>query len=134
MTGASVRGCARKAQATAHRTHVTVCTLCMRSSPSPSPTGGSSGVYHENFFYSYSIRIGLCLRGARSSIGFAVFGERMAWRPMAIRRRDQLFGLPDVAVRDRLASIASSGSAMDRSAWAIFAVSDRGAVDHWSAG
>ncbi|WP_158668133.1 acyltransferase family protein [Bradyrhizobium guangdongense] len=40
------------------------------------------GVYHENFFYSYSIGSAYVC-AALVFIGFAVFGERMAWRPMA---------------------------------------------------
>lgn len=40
------------------------------------------GIYHENFFYSYSIGSAyIC--AAVVFILFAAFGERMAWRPMA---------------------------------------------------
>jgi peptidoglycan/LPS O-acetylase OafA/YrhL len=40
------------------------------------------GVYHENFFFSYSIGSAYILAGL-FFIVFASFGERMAWRPMA---------------------------------------------------
>ncbi|QPF87133.1 acyltransferase [Bradyrhizobium genosp. L] len=40
------------------------------------------GVYHENFFYSYSIGSAYVCAGLLFVL-FATFGERMAWRPMA---------------------------------------------------
>jgi len=40
------------------------------------------GVYHENFFYSYSIGSAYVLAGLLFVL-FASFGERMAWRPLA---------------------------------------------------
>lgn len=40
------------------------------------------GIYHENFFYSYSIASAY-IGAAVVFILFAAFGERMAWRPMA---------------------------------------------------
>lgn len=40
------------------------------------------GVYHENFFYSYSIGLAYVCAGLLFVL-FASFGERFAWRPMA---------------------------------------------------
>ncbi|MEY9358269.1 peptidoglycan/LPS O-acetylase OafA/YrhL [Bradyrhizobium yuanmingense] len=63
-------------------THVTVCTLLYAVFAATLSDRRFGGVYHENFFYSYSIGSAyIC--AAVVFIGFAVFGERMAWRPMA---------------------------------------------------
>lgn len=63
-------------------THVTVCTLLYAVFAVTLSDRRFGGVYHENFFYSYSIGSAyIC--AALLFIGFAVFGERMAWRPMA---------------------------------------------------
>ncbi|WP_035677184.1 acyltransferase family protein [Bradyrhizobium liaoningense] len=63
-------------------THVTVCTLLYAVFAATLSDRRFGGVYHENFFYSYSIGSAyIC--AALVFIGFAVFGERMAWRPMA---------------------------------------------------
>ncbi|MVT54790.1 acyltransferase family protein [Bradyrhizobium yuanmingense] len=63
-------------------THVTVCTLLYAVFAATLSDRRFGGVYQENFFYSYSIGSAyIC--AAVVFIGFAVFGERMAWRPMA---------------------------------------------------
>ena len=63
-------------------THVAVCTLLYAVFAATLSDRRFGGVYHENFFYSYSIGSAyIC--AALVFIGFAVFGERMAWRPMA---------------------------------------------------
>ncbi|UWU85828.1 acyltransferase [Bradyrhizobium yuanmingense] len=63
-------------------THVTVCTLLYAVFAATLSDRRFGGVYHENFFYSYSIGSAY-ISAALVFIGFAVFGERMAWRPMA---------------------------------------------------
>ncbi|WP_448041567.1 acyltransferase family protein [Bradyrhizobium liaoningense] len=63
-------------------THVAVCTLLYAIFAATLSDRRFGGVYHENFFYSYSIGSAyIC--AALVFIAFAVFGERMAWRPMA---------------------------------------------------
>ncbi|KYG98121.1 acyltransferase [Bradyrhizobium sp. DOA1] len=63
-------------------THVAVCTVLYAIFAATLSDRRFGGVYHENFFYSYSIGSAyIC--AALVFIGFAVFGERMAWRPMA---------------------------------------------------
>ena len=63
-------------------THVAVCTLLYAIFAATLADRRFGGVYHENFFYSYSIGSAyIC--AALVFIAFAVFGERMAWRPMA---------------------------------------------------
>ena len=63
-------------------THVAVCTLLYAIFAATLSDRRFGGVYHENFFYSYSIGSAYVC-AALVFIGFAVFGERMAWRPMA---------------------------------------------------
>ncbi|WP_246504669.1 acyltransferase family protein [Bradyrhizobium agreste] len=63
-------------------THVTVCTLLYAVFAATLADRRFGGVYHENFFYSYSIGSAYVC-AALVFIAFAVFGERMAWRPMA---------------------------------------------------
>lgn len=63
-------------------THVAVCTLMYAIFAITLSDRRFGGVYHENFFYSYSIGSAYVC-AALVFIGFAVFGERMAWRPMA---------------------------------------------------
>lgn len=62
--------------------HVTICTLMYAIFAITLSDRRFGGVYHENFFYSYSIGSAYVC-AALVFIGFAVFGERMAWRPMA---------------------------------------------------
>lgn len=63
-------------------THVAVCTLLYAIFAAALSDRRFGGVYHENFFYSYSIGSAYVC-AALVFIAFAVFGERMAWRPMA---------------------------------------------------
>ncbi|WP_440637773.1 acyltransferase family protein [Bradyrhizobium sp. PUT101] len=63
-------------------THVAVCTLLYAIFAATLSDRRFGGVYHENFFYSYSIGSAYVC-AALVFIAFAVFGERMAWRPMA---------------------------------------------------
>ncbi|WP_244429503.1 MULTISPECIES: acyltransferase family protein [Bradyrhizobium] len=63
-------------------THVLGCTFLYTIFAIALSDRRFGGVYHENFFYSYSIGSAYVC-AALVFIGFAVFGERMAWRPMA---------------------------------------------------
>ncbi|PJG55668.1 acyltransferase [Bradyrhizobium forestalis] len=63
-------------------THVALCTLLYAIFAATLSDRRFGGVYHENFFYSYSIGSAYVC-AALVFIAFAVFGERMAWRPMA---------------------------------------------------
>lgn len=63
-------------------THVAVCTLLYAIFAVTLSDRRFGGVYHENFFYSYSIGSAYVC-AALVFIAFAMFGERMAWRPMA---------------------------------------------------
>jgi peptidoglycan/LPS O-acetylase OafA/YrhL len=62
--------------------HVAACTLLYAIFALTLAEKRFGGVYHENFFYSYSIGSAYVL-AALVFIVFAVLGERMAWRPMA---------------------------------------------------
>lgn len=62
--------------------HVTVCTLLYAIFALTLADRRFGGVYQENFFYTYSIGLAYVV-AALVFIAFAVFGERLAWRPMA---------------------------------------------------
>lgn len=62
--------------------HVAVCTALYSIFAITLSHVRFGGVYHENFFYSYSIGLAYVCAAA-VFILFAAFGERMAWRPMA---------------------------------------------------
>lgn len=62
--------------------HVAACTALYCVFAATLSNNRFGGVYHENFFYSYSIGSAyIC--AALVFIAFAAFGERMAWRPVA---------------------------------------------------
>lgn len=62
--------------------HVAICTLLYALFAVTLAEKRFGGVYHENFFYSYSIGSAYVC-AALVFIVFAAFGERMAWRPLA---------------------------------------------------
>lgn len=63
-------------------THVTFCTFLYAIFAIALSDRRFGGTYQENFFYSYSIGSAYVV-AALVFILFAVFGERLAWRPMA---------------------------------------------------
>lgn len=62
--------------------HVAVCTALYTIFAIALAERRFGGVYQENFFYSYSIASAYVC-AALVFIGFAAFGERLAWRPVA---------------------------------------------------
>ena len=62
--------------------HVAACTLLYAIFAITLADRRFGGVYHENFFYSYSIGAAYVC-AALVFIVFAAFGEKMAWRSMA---------------------------------------------------
>jgi peptidoglycan/LPS O-acetylase OafA/YrhL len=63
--------------------HVAACTLLYAIFAVTLAEKRFGGVYHENFFYSYSIGSAYVC-AALVFIVFAAFGERMAWRSMTL--------------------------------------------------
>jgi len=62
--------------------HVALCTTLYVLFAVALSSKRYGGIYQDDFFYSYSIGSAYVC-AALVFIGFAVFGERMAWRPMA---------------------------------------------------